>query len=612
MRDENGWVQYYDQERERVPADHLGGFEPESILVDGTVVLFGGRCDDRLPLRAFDRDSGMSLPDRAGLHGDRPPRAMALGRCGERTLLATASAGGVVRVRDAVTGIPVGAEIRHERTGVSVAVTTVVDPDGGGVDVVAVAGSAWIKAWRVDDGEQVASRGYRGVRFVAYQGRLLAAQAKGSGREVRDVLTGKVVGRLFSVPPDLVWTITEIDGRLLVIGVHAETGAPWAWDVLAGVPVAHPPLAVLPQDAGQITAITVADDLTTLLTWYTEDGDVGAGCWRTGPDGPVPSPVPFGTGTITDVALGGGLIAQAGTRNRLTVHRAATGEPVVSPFYGGPVQPPAGVTTLGGRTVAVLPGDPMMLWDVAAGRPVARVDAGVDDVHRIGVDGQGTAAVLYPSDGEKPRLRILDLATGQVRADVPLESQYAGLIPAPVLFDHGGRQVVAIATQNPESDDAIVLYDAATGDRIPGTFGKPFKELPPGSGMPVHLYSVLTTGRVGGRQIVAAGADFGSEVRLWDAATGETLLRIQAGGMGVAAIALGDHHGRPIVATATSTYPRLQVWDATTGKQLRKGIDMSRRVNPMKATALTIASWRGQTVVLAAAPDWPPFMWVVE
>ncbi|GAA1639861.1 WD40 repeat domain-containing protein [Actinoplanes couchii] len=582
----DGWIRYYDQRREFVPGAHLGDFEPETVMVaDGTVVLFGGRSDDRLPLRALDLETGVPLPDRAGLHGRRPPRAIALGRCGDRTLLATASATGVVRVRDAATGAPVGAEIHHERTGVSVAVAAV-----DGDDVVAVAGSAWIKAWRVADGTQLASRGYKSARFVAFQGRLLAARAHDGARELRDVLTGKAVAT-FSVPDGTVWTIAEIGGRLLAVavpGTRIDGAAPWAWDVFAGEEVTLPPLTGPAADVGSVRAITVDADLTTLVTWYTEEYETRAALRLPGAQA---------VETVDDPVLGGGLVAVADHGNTLIVRDTATGEPIGSPFYGGAVGPPAGLTRLDGRTVAVLPGEQLMIWDVAGGRPVARLDCGLD-LHRVVPDDRGRAALLYPTDGEEPRLRVLDLATGETAVDVALAPQYAGLVAAPVWVEHDGRPMLAVL-----EDHAITLYDAATGARHTGVFGDHSAEMfSPG---------VLAGGLVGDRRVLAAGCDFGGEVRIWDAGTGERLLRVDCGGLGVGAVTFGDHDGRPIMATATSTYPRIQVWDAVTGAKIGRGIDMSRRVTPMKTTAMTLTRWRGRTALLAAARDWPPFLWVI-
>ncbi|HWS36362.1 MAG TPA: hypothetical protein VN408_26965 [Actinoplanes sp.] len=76
--DGNGWAGYH-QPREYVPSDDLGSFRPETVDVaeagGRTVALFGGRSDDRLPLRALDLETGVLLPDRAGLHGLCRPRA---------------------------------------------------------------------------------------------------------------------------------------------------------------------------------------------------------------------------------------------------------------------------------------------------------------------------------------------------------------------------------------------------------------------------------------------------------------------------------------------------------------------------------------------------------
>jgi WD40 repeat protein len=594
--------------RERILSADLGDFTPKTVTVaeaDGrTLLILGGESDDRLPIRTVDLETGTPLPDRALVHGHRSPDAIALGRCGDRVLLATGTRRGSVRVRDAVTGHPVGVEITHERTGVSVAVATV-----DGEDVVAVAGSAWIKVWRLSDGTQLAGRGYKDVRFVAHGGRLLAVKAKaGIVHETRDVLTGKVVAPEFPVPNDVVWTLTGRDGRLLAVGVHAGTiTQTWAWDVLAGTPVTLPPLLgpdSLDEAADTVATIAV-DGAATLVTWRTKDYGTGRDLLYDGRRVPL-GPEPAGP----EIALGGGLIAEAGFGNALSVRVASTGAPVETPYYGGEVGPPLGAGLRDGRLVTVLPGEPrrffddegslvtrpggeMMIWDVADGRPVARVAA--DIAVQCAAVGDGTIALLHPEDGETPRLRLVDLATGHTRADVPLAPTYAALLKPPVFLTRGGRSVVAVAGAD------IALYDAVTGDRVDGvTF-----DLEHISGC------VLAAGRVGDREVLAGGGSF-SPLVLWDAETGAELRRLDCDGIGVSALAFGDHHGRPILVTATERYSHLQAWDAATGRRIGRSVDIGRRVPTMVITSLRVARRQGETVVLSAAEGWPPHMWIIK
>lgn len=248
----------------------------------------------------------------------------------------------------------------------------------------------------------------------------------------------------------------------------------------------------------------------------------------------------------------------------------------------------------------MLAGDELTVWDVTDGRPVTRITSGVD-LHTMALDDRGTAALVYPIEGEKPRLRIVDLADGTVRTDVALPLRNVNLVQAPVWTEHAGRRVLVVN----DDEGGFVLYDPDTGDQLPVLFGEHRVE----GFAPWFSAGVLAARRVGDRHLLATGSSLGSEVRVWDAGTGEPLARMSCAGLGVSALAFGDDDGRPVLATATRTYPRLQLWDAVTGTEWCKGVDMSQRVNPMEATALQVTRWRGKVAVLAVGNGWPPFLW---
>ncbi|MDR7320465.1 MULTISPECIES: WD40 repeat domain-containing protein [Catenuloplanes] len=191
------------------------------------------------------------------------------------------------------------------------------------------------------------------------------------------------------------------------------------------------------------------------------------------------------------------------------------------------------------------------------------------------------------------RLRLVDLTTGEIRADVPLDPGYATLAVAPVFLTHRGRPVVAVA--GTDVPGPIVLFDAATGERQDTTFS-----------LDSGTASVLATGRIEGREVLAAGGDFDG-VRIWDADTGAQLLNLTPEGFRVRAIALGERHGRPVVATATEQYGRVQVFDAINGQPVGRAVDIGRRWPPLVVTSLRVTRFRDDTAVLAA----PPRLWIV-
>jgi len=606
VSEQTGWTEDAVQPPHLLLRTALGTLRPESIIpavANGREVLvFAGADDESLPVRFVDLDSGAPLPDRSLLHS---PLLAGLGRGAGRTLLATVTARGTVAVRAAETGEPTGPAIPGPASPRAV-VTGVV----GGREVVAVSGPDETRVWDVAGGAEIAAPGFGGHALVAYEGRLLAVSGGVHTWQLRDVLTGEACGAPFPARGTIVTAVVH-RGRVLVVA----PGAPGpAWDVTAGAEVALPELW-LADGSGRATlrrvALTELDQgLAAVVTWAVRDDGDRVELWLPGAGGPRRSVLADAAAAAVLHQDGQLLTAVAGRSGALSV----TG--IRSPYYGGPVRSFGGWARRSGRMLAVLSGDPALLYDVEAGRPFARValpdfapenpvevvlDAGgfrvrdtVRDRELLRRDGQhdaGTVAVTATGYRETDDKALL--ATGGADGSVRLWNVSARAPAGGPWHGHPGP-VTAVALARRRGRDVVLSADASGTVRM-WVVGGPVRQ----AGHTDQV-TVVTGGVRAGHPVVASGGEDGT-IRFWDPVTGAGVgepIRcgpvaglafagnvLVANGAGVVRrwnpatcepigeplsrsgsgrLAAAELDGRHLVAAVTDD--RLRVWDAATGE----------------------------------------------
>jgi WD40 repeat protein len=149
------------------------------------------------------------------------------------------------------------------------------------------------------------------------------------------------------------------------------------------------------------------------------------------------------------------------------------------------------------------------------------------------------------------------------------------LCPVPM----GGRDLLASG----DHDGVIRLWDPATGERI--------RQL---AGHTGSVAALCATGS-GDRTLLASGSG-DSTARVWDPATGELLWTFAAGWY-VRAVCWAGGSGSAILAAATNLEVRL--WDALTGELLVRlpiGSHDPDSASPSALCAVTVAGWHGLAI----------------
>jgi hypothetical protein len=604
MSEQTGWVEDPSRPPHLLLNAPLGTLRPESIvpaMANGReVVVFAGTDEESLPVRFVDLDGGALLPDRSLLHSSH---LVGLGRGAGRALLATVTFQGTVAVREAETGEPIGPAIRGPGSPLAVATGLV-----GGRELVAVSYRDESRVWDPADGAEVAARGFGGHALVPYEGRLLAVSGGEDTWQLRDVPTGEAFGAAFPAHGSVVAAVVH-RGRVLVV----SPGAPVrAWDVAAGAETTLPALW-LAAETGEASprslALTELDGgLAAIVTWESPPGTDRTELWLPGDAGPRLGSLPEAGAAAVLSHDGRLLTAVAGRSGALSV----TG--VRSPYYGGPVRSFGGWAKRAGRMLAVLSGEPAVLYDVEAGRPFARValpdyapdspvevvigDGGfrVQDTVRgrelLRRDGQydddtvAVTAVAYRETDDKALL-----ATGGADGSVRVWNVSAREPAGGPWHGHTGP-VTAVALTRWRGQ-AVALSTDASGTARMWMLGAPVRQ----AGHTDRV-SAVAGGVRAGRPVFASGGEDGM-IRFWDPVTGAGVgepIRsgpvtglsfagdiLVCGGDGVVQrrdpatgepigeplsgsgrLAAAELEGRALVAAVDGE--RLRVWDAATGE----------------------------------------------
>ncbi len=634
---ESGWVE--DPE----VAPHLILRSGIDHTRNAALVTVAGRAVLALPasggdsglVRAVDVATGTVLPDRSLLrYGRHEVLALGAGR-----LLATLGPQhDTVVVRDAVTGSPVGVPILQERQTRSLALA-VVD----GRPVVITTGSG-LAIWDVETGEAVGRHArIHGRHFVTYQGRLLlVAEAAADSLRLHDVLTGEAVGHPLRCDFSMsVWRLAAVEheGRLLVAFLDSHAHAKVSlWDVTSGVelPTAPPagdvreialatmngrPLLLVARSGAPESPLMLWDpvagrqvlpdffagydgDCALIALGSLDDGffvvTAGAGAgpsellvWS--PEGRRRTVL--ADGAVWRLALGAvdgrPTIALGGSDGSLRLVDARTGREFTSPVYGGRVGDSfVGTMDTAGRAVVILRGQPMRLWDVAAGAPVARLNRSCDGIARSAageLDGRTVVALVAGARGTDATLSVWDPVADAPVCEVSLERVSDDLRSEAVAFTEiDGRTAVAVAIGR-----TVHSWDAATGE----SRGRPY----PGVGKSILA---MAAGRVGDRPVLAVGGK-DRLVHVVDPATGTAVVPPLAGHCDiVTAVAIGAADGRPVVISG-SWDSTVRVWDAVTGACI--GGPWSGHGDIIRAVQVT--EWNGEPVVVSHARSGPPRMW---
>ncbi|MDY7086585.1 MAG: hypothetical protein SYR96_15905 [Actinomycetota bacterium] len=608
MSDRTAWVVDEAQPPHRILRTPLGSLRPASItpaVANGReVVVFAGADRESLPVRFLDQDDGEPLPDRSGLHGADSLRLLALAAGAGRALMVTSTNRGVLVVRDARTGEPVGPPVHGPEQIQAVA--------AGVVDTRELAGAGYpeaVRVWDPVDGTEIAEHRFGGHAFVQHGGRLLVVAGDTEAWQVRDALTGEPYGEPFAAHGSLVGAVVS-RGRVLVVSQvwRAGPASPVrAWDVTAAAEITLDTLWDADQvegDEPSLGGLAVAEwdnGLATAVTWFLRDGSARAELWLPGAGGPRRVSLPD-TATVAAVLPHDGRLvtATAGESGALAVSDAR------SPYYGGPVRTFDGWARRSGRTLAVLSGDPDMLYDIDAGRPFTRVTMPEDPADRpvaAAVEGRG--------------FRVWDTVTGAelMRRDGQYDQEKAALtaaVTAVAYREMDGHSLLATGADN----GSVRLWDVATGEALGAlwhghtgrvtalaitrwrdrpvvlsaeTWGPPrmwMVDFLSGVG---HTDSVTAVagGVRGGLPVFASGSEDGT-IRFWDAATGAGIGPIIRSGIVAGLVFAGD-------ILLSSSEGLVRRWNAVSGEPVGEPISRSETASGRLATT----EMDGHTLVAA-------------
>jgi WD40 repeat protein len=481
-------------------------------------------------------------------------------------LLATACAGGTVRLWNPATGQAVGAPL-PTAAGPGLAVTAVAFSRNG--RLLASGDShgtvrLWNPASRKPARSPFSAAGPGlAVTALAFSpdGKLLASGDSDGTMRLWNPASGQLVRTPLPAPAytssglGVTAVAFSPDGRLLATA--GADGTVWLWNPATGQPVG-PPLPADISPLGGMTAVAFSRD-GRLLATAGADGTVRL--WN--PDTGKPAGAPLRAGkspgiAVTGVAFSpdGKLLASASVSGTVQLWNPATAKPASAPLLadtgleGGVL---AVAFSPDGKLLATADADgTVRLWNPATGKaPRAPLPAAT------GLGG-GVLAVAFSPDGKllasadiHGTVRLWNPATGKpVRALLPANTGLVGGVNA-VAFSPDGRLLASA-----DSVGTVWLWNPATGQAvrtpIPADIGAP-------DGVTAVAFSP------DGKLLATVGGD--GTVRLWNPVTGQPLgapLTVGAGTeYGVLGVAFSRDGKLLASADADGTVRR---WNPATGK----------------------------------------------
>ncbi|MFE6926338.1 hypothetical protein ACFVAV_35380 [Nocardia sp. NPDC057663] len=523
-----------------------------------------------------------------------------------RSLLASGSIDATVRLWDPATGRSVGEPLTGHVGSVN-AIAAVPLPDGrtllatGSTDAI-------VRLWDLPTGRPVGAplAGHTGsVNAVAAvplpDGRTLLASGSidatvrlwdpATGRSIGEPLIGHS-GSVFSVA-----TVPSPDGRTL-LATGSTDAKVRLWDVTTGYPVGRPmtghtgwvrTVAAVPLPDGRNLLATGSSD-ATLWLW---DPDTGRS---------LGEPLTGHTGWVRAVAAvpvpdGRTLLASGSDDGTVRlwdpVADDSMGESVAS--HTDWVRAVVAVAALpDGRTLLATGSidATVRMWDATTGNPAGEPLTGhTSSVNAVAALPQPDGRILLASGSSDRRARLWDADSGRPVGE-PLSGHIASVTAVAMVPLKDRATLLATGS----ADDTVRLWDTDSGRPV----GEPL------TGHVGSVNAVVAVSWPDGRVLLASGSD-DTTVRLWDPASGRAVGEPLTGHVSwvraVAAVPLPD--GRILLASGSNDMT-IRLWDPASGRAVGQPLTgHTDRVNTVAAVPLL----DGRTLLATGSDDATVRLW---
>jgi WD40 repeat protein len=235
--------------------------------------------------------------------------------------------------------------------------------------------------------------------------------------------------------------------------------------------------------------------------------------------------------------------------------------------------------TANGKRIATSSDKNARVWDAATGNQIAVVQAGSDPFSSVAVYPDGTHIVTTSVDNSA---QVWDVAATPASA-APLTG--SGILGSVAVSDDGGR-VAAGA-----DDGTVTVWDASTNTRVTrlgvngGVIAATGSEMihvasdgavPDGNANAINSVAI----NADGTRVVAGFAD--NTARVWDVATGATIVVLRGHTLPVTAVAISNDGGR----VATGSFDETAcVWEVATGAKVCAAAKLGDRVTSIAISA---------------------------